>query len=591
MRQILTMMGILALSWLNAQVFNENFDGGVPGGMTQTTINGSVSWTGCGANTGGAACPITGSGSATFFHASYTAYSTALSTPSLDLSTGVHKLTFKHAQRSWGGDINELHVEISTNGGTTWTTMESYMDEVYNSTERSITLSPYSPTATTQIRFRAVNHYGYRTILDDIEIKEVTTDDIALSSIDVSRILPQGNVEVTGSLKNEGYSNLNSFDLNWQIDGGTVSTQNYNGQNIEPGQVFNFTHADIWAATPGEYDLRVWVSNVNVTDADSSNDELIKTISVASNSNHKTPLYEKFSSSTCPPCYTFNTGYFNPFFDNYAHDKAAFISYQVNWPGAGDPYYTAETGQRVSYYGINAAPTLLLNNVTGTYFDQAQLEQHLNSTLEEDNMGFFKIESDHAINGSNIEVTIDITPYLSGNFIVRAMVIEKLTTGNVANNGETEFHHVFMKALPDANGTNASFTYDEPYSLTLSADLSSTFVEEMEDLAVVVFIQDPVTKEIMQSGYTDASNIEMGLEEMSQLSANIVPNPTTGIVNVVSAKPVNIKIFDLTGKNVFNQTNVSGNSTLNLSHLGKGIYLVHFNGDEGKSISKKLIIK
>ena len=591
MKNLFTAIGICALGLLNAQVFSENFDSGVPGSMIQTTINGNINWTGCGNNTGGAPCPITGSGSATFFNGSYTAYSTALSTPSLDLSSGVYKLTFKHAQRSWGGDINQLHVEISTDGGTSWNLIQSFMEEVYAPTERSITLSPYNPTANTQVRFRVVNEYGYRTILDDVQIAEVTTDDIALTSIDVLDIIAQGDIDVTGSLKNEGLNTLTSFDLNWQVDGGTVSTQNYSGQNIGPGQTFNFTHEDAWAAVAGAYELKVWVSNPNVTDVDASNDELTKDIMVGSNSTIKVPMYEKFSSSTCPPCYTFNTNVFNPFFENYAHDKASFISYQVNWPGAGDPYYTAEVGTRVNYYGINAAPTLLLNTIPGGFSSQAEQQAHLDQVLAEDRVAFFDVESDHVIDGTNIEVTIDIMPYLTGDFIVQAMVIEKLTTGNVATNGETEFHHVFMKGLPDANGTTVSFAHNQPQTLTLNADLSSTNVEEMDDLAVVVFIQFPGDKRIMQSGYTASSGIVLGTNEVLKMSATLVPNPSTGIVNVLTDKPVNVQIFDLTGKNVYNQSNVANKAAMNLTHLGKGIYVVQMTADNGEVVSKKLVLK
>lgn len=232
MKQLFTILTICAAGMLGAQVFSENFDGGVPGSMIQTTHQGNISWTGCGANTGGAPCPISGSGSATFFNGTYTAYSTSLSTPVLDLSSGVYKVTFKHVTKSWGGDINELHVEISTNGGTSWTTMASYLNETPEVTTRSITLSPYSPTSTTQVRFRAVNHYGYRLILDDVIISEVTTDDVELTSIDLASIIPQGNTEIKGSIKNEGFNTITSFDLNWQVDGGTVNTQNYTGQNI-----------------------------------------------------------------------------------------------------------------------------------------------------------------------------------------------------------------------------------------------------------------------------------------------------------------------------------------------------------------------
>lgn len=592
MRKFFTLLTICAAGMLGAQIFSENFDGGVPGSMIQTTHQGNISWTGCGANTGGAPCPITGTGSATFFNGTYTAFSSSLSTPVLDLSSGVYKITFNHVTKSWGGDINELHVEISTNGGTSWTTMASYLTETPEVTARSITLSPYSPTATTQIRFRAVNHYGYRLILDDVVVSEVTTDDVALTDLDMVSIIPQGNTEIKGTIKNEGFNILTSFDLNWQVDGGETHAQNYTGQNITPGQELNFTHSELWASLPGAHSVKVWVSNANVTDANSSNDEITTNVSVASNSVAKVPVYEKFSSSTCPPCYGFNTTAFHPFWENYGHDKATLISYQVNWPGAGDPYYTTEVGSRVSYYGINAAPTLLLNTVPGTYSTSAALQQALQQTLAEDNLAFFDINADHTITGNNIEVQISVMPFLTGDYTVRAMVIEKVTTGNVATNGETEFHHVFMKSLPNANGTPLSFVHDVEQTITLSADLSATNVEEMDDLAVVIFIQDNATKQILQSGYTASSGIVLGVnDEIAKSSVILVPNPTTGIVNVVSKEDVQLQIFDLTGRNVFNQSKVAANSSLNLSNLGKGTFIVNVISKDGTKSVKKLIIK
>jgi len=33
----------------------------------------------------------------------------------------------------------------------------------------------------------------------------------------------------------------------------------------------------------------------------------------------------------------------------------------MNWPGAGDPYYTAEGGVRRDFYGVNAVPDLYCN--------------------------------------------------------------------------------------------------------------------------------------------------------------------------------------------------------------------------------------
>lgn len=592
MKQLFTFLTIFALTTLNAQVFSENFDSGVPGAMTQTTINGNNSWTPCGADTGGVPCPITGAGSATFYHASQTAFNTALATPVLDLSSGVHKVSFKVAKKAKNDLVNEFHVEISTDGGTTWNIMRSYMEEIAEVTEFSIVLSPYAPSATTSIRFRARNKGGHRLVLDDIAVSQVTSDDATIESVDMLPLFSAGSTEIKGVLRNNGINPITSFDLNWQVDGGTVYTQNYSSQNITSGQELSFVHADLWEATGGDHAVKVWVSNTNVTDSNPANDELTKNVVVASGIAYKVPMYEKFSSSTCPPCFGFNTSAFTPFWNSYGHDKAILISYQVNWPGAGDPYYTTEVGTRVSYYGVNAAPTLLLNTEEGTFGNATALQQHLEETINSDKVAYFEIDADHTLTGSNLQVDLDITPYISGNYTVQVMVLEKLTTENAATNGETSFKHVFMKALPNASGTNLSFAFNQVQTLSLSTDLSSTNVEELNDIAVVVFIQNNATKEIMQSGYTASSNIVLGLDDQTmQSDIVLVPNPTSGIIKIISKDEVQLQVFDLSGKNVFTQSKVASNATLNLSQLGKGIFLVHMTQKDGSKIVKKLIIK
>lgn len=591
MRRLLTLLTICGLSLVNAQIFSENFNSGFPGSMSSVTINGNVPWAACGGDTGGVSCPIEGTGSATFYHNSSTAYNSALVTPVLNLSGGVYKVDFTLAKRKKNDKVNEFFVELSNDGGATWAAVYANLVEVYEPTNYSFVLSPYGPNENTQIRFRARNKGGYRLILDNIVVSEVTSDDISLYELFVQPLVIAGTNEIKGSLMNNGLNTLTSFDVNWQVNGGPVNTHSFTGQNIAPGEIFNFTHEDIWEAVGGNAELKVWVSNTNVTDTNPANDEIISNIMVASGSAYKLPLMEKFSSSTCPPCYSYNTNSFNPFFNSYGHSKAAFISYQVNWPGAGDPYYTAEVGQRVQYYGIIGAPTLLMNAKDVGLPSITGLQTLLDQIIASDNISFFKIEADHTINGNNIEVTVDVTPYISGNYTLRVMVIEKLTTGNIATNGETQFHHVFMKALPNMAGTNVSFVQDQVEHFTFTQDMSSTHVEEMDDLMVVVFLQDNATKQILQSAYTEASGMEMGVSELEANFVALVPNPTTGLVTILSDKVVDVQVFDLTGKNVFNQAKVSNNSTLNLSHLGKGVYVVSMTDKDGVKVVKKLVIK
>ena len=87
------------------------------------------------------------------------------------------------------------------------------------------------------------------------------------------------------------------------------------------------------------------------------------------------------------------------------------------------------------------------------------------------------------------------------NVKVHITVNEKITKGNTGTNGLSEFHHVMMKMFPDADGSTTSFKTGEYQRFEFSHDMNKTFVEEMEDLEVTLWIQDIETKEIYNSRY------------------------------------------------------------------------------------------
>ena len=99
-------------------------------------------------------------------------------------------------------------------------------------------------------------------------------------------------------------------------------------------------------------------------------------------------------------------------------------------------------------------------------------------------------------------------------------IIENETFLNVGSNGQTEFHHVMKKMVPDENGTSVgplvrgetievseSWTfqgeYDDStgYSNMVDHDSAHT-VEEFEDLSVVAFVQDDETWEVLHSAWS-----------------------------------------------------------------------------------------
>jgi len=115
---------------------------------------------------------------------------------------------------------------------------------------------------------------------------------------------------------------------------------------------------------------------------------------------------------------------------------------------------------------------------------------------------YIDIASSFTIVGTTINITTNILPWDNvGSVRVHNIVIEKITTGNVSSNGETEFHHVMMDMVPDANGASVNLQYGTPFQLQYSVNLSSTNVEEYDDLMVAVLVQNQGTKEMLQSAY------------------------------------------------------------------------------------------
>lgn len=335
---------------------------------------------------------------------------------------------------------------------------------------------------------------------DDITLLNPLPTDAAMASIGVP-VLFIGNKAVNGKFVNIGDAAISSAKVNWMKEGGDVHTTPFTGLNIITGGEYAFTCTDSLIGAPGVFDLTVWISNVNGASADDNpaNDTMVKNLSVPEHLVFRRPMFEEFTSSTCGPCASFNSSTFNPFIAAHG-DEVTLIKYQMNWPNAGDPYYTAEGGVRRGYYGVNAVPDLYVDGKTCGTSSTAVNNAFNNSKAT---MTYLEIDSKHEIQGNKVFIDCNIIPYANYNGITLQIgVIEKKTTGNVATNGETEFHNVMMKMVPDATGTPLNLTGNQVFNLTYTVDMTGTHVEQMTDLMVAIFVQENSTKTILNSNYS-----------------------------------------------------------------------------------------
>ncbi len=93
-----------------------------------------------------------------------------LNTPALDF-TGYTNITlsFRHYYYSYSGQTGT--VEVSTDGGTTWTTVQSYTSSTTNSVLASISLSAYAGQPSVIISFHFISSWGYYWLLDDVMVQ------------------------------------------------------------------------------------------------------------------------------------------------------------------------------------------------------------------------------------------------------------------------------------------------------------------------------------------------------------------------------------------------------------------------------------
>ena len=474
-----------------AVLLQESFDGAsMPAGWT---INGQPNnWEVSGTNNAG--------GEPNEMHLSWSPQfngMTRLVSPAVDM-TGITSVvfSFKHALDNYSGS-NTIGVATTSDGGTTWNQAWSQGYSTSSSWLVSQEIStPDMGQANVQfcIFFNGDSYNINDWFFDDIKAFTLENLDLGLESATLNEFTGNGETAFGINVFNYGVTTVTSLEATYEVEGKEPVTETFTVNIPSLGtSTINFTTPTLMI--PGSYNVNYSINLVNgQADDNADNNALSKAVSVAYGTVERKPMIEHFSSSTCSPCVQPNITMHN--FCNSNEGRYTYTKYQMNWPGSGDPYYTEEGGVRRTYYGVNAVPMAFLDaeslNFNGV---QSQFDQHAEIPSFMDIRGSFTVE------GNNITVKANIMSYIDVNARVYISVNEKETHGNVGSNGETSFHHIFMKMLPDAQGTTVDFVAGEMQNLEFTQDMSGTHVEEMSDLEVSIWVQNYNSKEIFNSHY------------------------------------------------------------------------------------------
>jgi len=93
---------------------------------------------------------------------------TKIISPVLQLSGADATLIFKHIQRVWSGDQDELNVYYRTDQASPWVLLANYPNDIQDWTTDTVTLP--NTTATYQIAFEMVDGYGYGVAIDSVAV-------------------------------------------------------------------------------------------------------------------------------------------------------------------------------------------------------------------------------------------------------------------------------------------------------------------------------------------------------------------------------------------------------------------------------------
>ncbi len=205
-----------------------------------------------------------------------------LETPTFDFTSApAPQVSFWY--HMYGATTGTLRFEVSTNGGTTWTSLFSLSGQQQTASadpwrRAVINTAPYGGMASVKFRFVGITGTSFTGDigLDDFLVENILPDNAGISAM-VSPVLGSaaGSYAVDVTLENYGGNTLNAVDIEWEINGVAQTAVSYAGTPLAP---FTNTNVNLSASTAfptGLTSLKFWTSMPNgIADSDVGNDTL-----------------------------------------------------------------------------------------------------------------------------------------------------------------------------------------------------------------------------------------------------------------------------------------------------------------------------
>lgn len=441
----------------------------------------------------------------------------------------------------------------------------------------------------------------------------------------ISHLIPDyevlGNVGLAGAMRNIGKENINSYDVQYSINGVAADKVTVSNLDIAPGTVFvaGYPTAHNFDAL-GSYDIVITYSNFNGTYTPEEN-EFAQTINILSYKPTTRIFGEEGTGTWCGWC----------------PRGAVYMEYMENaypdtWVGVavhnGDPMtvsaYDTGVGSMISGY-----PSGLVNRHNfgaGFDVDPSLFEEAYNILIDR------VVPVDLTITGgsfeaSNRKLQFTMEAKFAGNlakdFTVFGVVVEHGVRGSAAGYNQTNYYAGGangpmggFESLPDPvpaasmvyenvgrallggfaglanvipNPTTDGGLYNYNFSYTVPA------TENVDHMVLIVAVLDKATGEIVNVVKKTYEKTVGTQDVMAELvDFEVAPNPSAGQFrikfNLENAEEISVFVTDMVGRRV---ATISDNEkishldyTLDLSAQNNGVYLINVQSANGVSVQK-----
>lgn len=265
------------------------------------------------------------------------------------------------------------------------------------------------------------------------------------------------------------------------------------------------------------------------------------------------------------------------------------INYHTDFPNNNDPVNLlnkAEPSARALYYGILQTPRTVLdgNDYKG-----------VTSGLNANNVDTLSLEP------VKIELSTDFSQTVSSKFILKVGIKSKTdftaqrlklyvaVVNRTLNIEGNTYRNILNRMVPNHTGTTLPITWKKGEIKEYTLDWGAFSNRDINNIQVVVFVQDDVTKDILQTLVRIPDKfpqVVTGLDEESSLEKLVVyPNPTNYVLSVKtnegSKEDRSWTITDVSGKVWLYGTVAKGTDSweVEVSTLPTGVYILQVFSD------------